>query len=245
MYGWIGKMLWVDLGKSELNEETLDPQVAKNYIGGRGLGIHYLLKGLDPKCDPFSAENLLVMATGPLTGTGAPTGSRYMVMTKSPLTGAITCSNSGGYFPRELKRSGFDAIVFTGRAESPVYLWIEQGKAELRAADHLWGRNTHDTTALLLQETDEKARIACIGPAGERQVLFASIMNDRDRAAGRSGVGAVMGSKNLKAVVVRGKDKIPLADKIGFKALNKQVLDRFKKGVKKTPLGLTINGTAG
>jgi len=245
MHGWVGKILWVDLGKAELNEETLDPQVAKDYIGGRGLGIHYLLKGLDPKCDPFSTENLLVMATGPLTGTGAPTGSRYMVMTKSPLTGAITCSNSGGYFPRELKRSGFDGIVFMGRAESPMYLWIEQGKAELREASHLWGKNTHDTTDLLLQETDTKARIACIGPAGERRVLFASIMNDRDRAAGRSGVGAVMGSKNLKAVVVRGKGKISLADKIGFKTLNKQILDRFKKEVRETPLGLTINGTAG
>ncbi len=245
MHGWVGKILWVDLGKAELNEETLDPQVAKDYIGGRGLGIYYLLRGLNPKCDPLSSENILVMATGPLTGTGAPTGSRYMVMTKSPLTGAVTCSNSGGYFPRELKRSGFDGIVFIGRAKTPVYLWIEQGKSELREAGHLWGKNTHDTTDLLLQETDAKARIACIGPAGERQVLFASIMNDRDRAAGRSGVGAVMGSKNLKAVVVRGKDKIPLADKIGFKALNKQILDGFKKGVKETPLGLTVNGTAG
>jgi aldehyde:ferredoxin oxidoreductase len=135
------------------------------------------------------------MATGPLTGTGAPTGARYMVMTKSPLTGAITCSNSGGMFPTELKRAGFDAIIISGRAESPVYLWIDQGKAEIRKADHLWGKNTHETTDTLLTETDARARVACIGPAGEKGVLFASIINDKHRAAGRSGVGAVMGSK--------------------------------------------------
>lgn len=245
MFGWRGKVLFVDLTEGKLSEEKLDPNVAKDYIGGRGLGIFYLNQYVDPRCDPFSPQNLLIMATGPLTGTGAPTGARYMAMTKSPLTGAITCSNSGGFFPTELKRSGFDAIIFKGRSESPVYLWIEHGKAELRAADHLWGKDTHETTDTLLQETDTKAKVACIGPAGERQVLFASIMNDKDRAAGRSGVGAVMGSKNLKAVVVRGKGKIPLADTGRFKAFNKQILDRFKQDVKETPLGLTVNGTAG
>ena len=185
------------------------------------------------------------MATGPLTGTGAPTGARYMVMTKSPLTGAITCSNSGGMFPRELKKTGYDALIFTGKASEPVYLFINNGKAELRNAKHLWGQTTHATTDRLLKETDSKAKIACIGPAGEKKVLFASIMNDKDRAAGRSGVGAVMGAKNLKAVVVRGKEKIQLADKARFNAFNKDILDRFKADVKKTPLGLTLNGTAG
>jgi aldehyde:ferredoxin oxidoreductase len=245
MYGWKGKVLRVDLTKGETRVESLDPGIAKDYIGGRGLGIYYLNEEVDPNCDPLSPENMIVMANGPLTGTRAPTGARYMVMTKSPLTGAITCSNSGGRFPTEMKRAGYDVVIFTGRAKRPVYLWINQGKAELRSAEHLWGKNTHETTDLLLADTDPKARVACIGPAGERLVLFASIMNDKDRAAGRSGVGAVMGSKNLKAVVVRGDEKIALKDEDRFKAFNKQILDKFKEAAKVTPVGLRINGTAG
>jgi aldehyde:ferredoxin oxidoreductase len=245
MHGWTGKILRVDLSAGIISHEVLDPAIYKDYIGGRGLGIYYLNKELDPKCDPLSPENLLVMATGPLTGTGAPTGARYMVMTKSPLTGAITCSNSGGMFPTELKRTGLDAIVISGQAKEPVYLWIDRGQAELRSAAHLWGKNTHETTDSLVNETDARARVACIGPAGEKKVLFASIMNDHNRAAGRSGVGAVMGSKNLKAVVVRGKNSVEFADKDRFTAFNKEILDRFKENVKKTPLGLTLHGTAG
>jgi aldehyde:ferredoxin oxidoreductase len=245
MGGWISKILRVDLMTGKCTIESLDPVVAKDYIGGRGLGIYYLNQEVDPKTDPLSPDNLLVMATGPLTGTGAPTGARYMVMTKSPLTGAITCSNSGGLFPTELKRAGFDAIVISGRAEAPVYLWIDQGNADIRKADHLWGKNTHDTSDVLLAETDAKAKVACIGPAGEKGVLFASIINDKHRAAGRSGVGAVMGSKNLKAVVVKGKGRISLADPDRFKDVNKKIMDIFKEGIKETPLGLTVNGTAG
>ncbi len=245
MNGWMGKILRVNLTTGACTEEPLDPSEVKKYIGGRGLGIHLLGQAVEAGIDPFSPENPIIMATGPLTGTGAPTGARYMVMTKSPLTGAITCSNSGGMFPTEFKRTGFDAIIFTGRSEKPVYLWLDREKAELRAADHLWGKNTHDTTDALLAETEANAKVACIGPAGEKGVLFASIMNDKDRAAGRSGVGAVMGSKNLKAVVVKGKGRIPLADPDRFKAFNKQILDAFKQGVKETPLGLTVNGTAG
>jgi aldehyde:ferredoxin oxidoreductase len=245
MNGWMGKMLRVDLGSGAIRDEILDPTVLKDYIGGRGLGIYLLNRELDPGCDPLSPENLLVMATGPLTGTGAPTGARYMVMTKSPLTGAITCSNAGGRFPTELKRSGYDGIVFTGRSHQPVYLSIIDGKAELRDAAHLWGKTTHETTDILLDETDAKARVACIGPAGEQLVRFAAVMNDKDRAAGRSGVGAVMGSKNLKAVAVRGKARVALADPERFKAFNNEILDTFKTAVKQTPLGLTVNGTAG
>jgi aldehyde:ferredoxin oxidoreductase len=245
MHGWQGKILWVDLGKGTVDAKPLDPQIAKDYIGGRGLGIYYLNQLVDPRCEPFDAENLLIMATGPLTGTGAPTGARYMVMTKSPLTGAITCSNSGGRFPAEFKRTGYDAIIFSGKSEAPVYLYLDTQKAELVDAGHLWGRDTHRTTDELLAETDPKARVACIGPAGEKKVLFASIMNDKHRAAGRSGVGAVMGSKNLKAVVVKGKGRIPLADPDRFKAFNKKIMDTFKQGIKETPLGLTVNGTAG
>jgi aldehyde:ferredoxin oxidoreductase len=246
MYGWMGKILRVDLSKGSCTDESLDPGIIKDYIGGRGLGIYLLNKEGDPKGDPLSPGNPMIWASGPLTGTGAPTGARYMVMTKSPLTGAVTCSNSGGMFPTEFKKTGFDAIVFSGRSENPVYLWIDQGKkAELRSAVHLWGKDTHQTTEILKEETHKRARVACIGPAGERKVLFASIMNDKHRAAGRSGVGAVMGSKNLKAVVVRGKDKIKLAEPERFKAFNKKVLDDFKEGIKEAPLGLTVNGTAG
>ena len=245
MFGWMGKILLVNLTDGNVKVENLDLHILKDYVGGRGLGIYYLNKLVDPKCDPLSPDNVLVMATGPLTGTGAPTGARYMVMTKSPLTGAITCSNSGGMFPTEFKRTGYDAILFTGRSERPIYLWLDQETAEIRAADHLWGKNTHQTTDILLAETDDKARVACIGPAGEKGVLFASIMNDKHRAAGRSGVGAVMGSKNLKAVVVKAKGRVPLADSGRFKSFNKQILDTFKEGIKETPLGLTVNGTAG
>jgi aldehyde:ferredoxin oxidoreductase len=245
MYGWRGRILRVDLTNGELKEENLDPKVARDYIGGRGLGVYYLNNSMDPNLDPLSPENLMVMATGPLTGTGAPTGARYMVVTKSPLTGAITCSNSGGRFPTELKRSGFDALLFIGRAPEPVYLWIDRGRAELRRGENLWGKTTHETTDELLSETHPEAKVACIGPAGERLVLFASIINDKDRAAGRSGVGAVMGSKNLKAIVVRGEGKIPLADEARFKKINSAVLRKFKDITKENPPPLRVNGTAG
>ena len=245
MNGWMGRILRVDLTRGEMREVPLDRDVAKDYIGGRGLGIYFLNRELDPDCEPLAPDNLLVMATGPLTGTGAPTGARYMIMTKSPLTGAITCSNAGGRFPTELKRAGFDGLIFAGQAKRPVYLWIDNGQAELRDAAHLWGRSTHAATDMLREETDPRARVACIGPAGERLVRFAAVMNDKDRAAGRSGVGAVMGSKNLKAVVVRGRGQISLANPERFKTFNQEILGRFKAANKKTPLGLTVNGTAG
>ncbi len=242
MNGWIGKVLRVDLTLNEIKEELLDPKIARDYIGGRGLGVYYLNKELDPRADPFSPENLLIMATGPLTGTKTPTGARYMVMTKSPLTGSITCSNSGGMFPAELKRAGFDAVLFTGRAAGPVYLWINRGQAELRRAEHIWGRTVPETTDTLVNELDPKAKVACIGPAGENLVLFASIMNDKHRAAARSGVGAVMGSKNLKAVVVRGNNKVPLADEDRFREHNAKVLTAFKE--KNNPPVLRVYGTS-
>ncbi|MCK5348875.1 MAG: aldehyde ferredoxin oxidoreductase, partial [Desulfobacula sp.] len=131
MNGWMGKILRIDLTQGKLTQEQLSPEVIKQYIGGRGLGIYFLNKELDPECDPLSSDNLIVMATGPLTGTGAPTGARYMVMTKSPLTGAITCSNSGGMFPREFKKTGFDALIISGKAKEPVYLNIDNDNIEL------------------------------------------------------------------------------------------------------------------
>jgi len=245
MYGWTGKVLRVDLAGGEVDVEQLDMKAAKEYIGGRGLGIYYLNKEVNPSCEPLSPENMLVMAVGPLTGTTTPTASRYMVMTKSPLTGALTCSNSGGQFPKELNRAGFDAILFTGRSPEPVYLWVKDGKAELRPAANLWGKTVPETTDALLRETDPKARVACIGPSGERLVLFSAIMNDKDRAAGRAGVGAVMGSKNLKAVVARGTAPVPVADKQRFDEIQKRVMTKFNEAAKAHPSPLSKHGTIG
>ncbi|MFW2366581.1 MAG: aldehyde ferredoxin oxidoreductase N-terminal domain-containing protein, partial [Desulforhopalus sp.] len=244
MFGWKGKLLRVDLTTGTISDELIDQQTAKNYIGGRGLGIYYLNKEVDPTIDPLSPANIIVMATGPLTGTRTPTGARYMIMTKSPLTGAITCSNSGGSFPTEMKLSGYDGIIFSGKSQRPVYLWVDRGRAELRSAEHLWGKTTNETTDLLQEETNAGARVSCIGPAGENGVLFAAIMNDKHRAAGRSGVGAVMGAKNLKAVVVHGDEKIELADEAGFKKLNAEFAATFKEATKDNPPPLRVHGTA-
>ncbi|MCU0538716.1 MAG: aldehyde ferredoxin oxidoreductase family protein [Desulfobacterales bacterium] len=244
MHGWCGTILRVDLTRGRVTTEKLDPRVARAYIGARGFGIYYLRKEVDPRCDPFGPENKIIMAAGPLTGTAAPTGARYVVTTKSPLTGAITCSNSGGNFPAELKKSGHDAIIIEGRSEKPVYLWVNGGRAELRPAEHLWGRSTHQTEEALRRETDEKAKTAVIGPAGENRVLFAAIMNDRDRAAGRAGVGAVMGAKNLKGVAVRGAGEVALADPAAFKAANTRYREAFKAKTKDNPPPLRTHGTA-
>src|SRR5574337_1847583 len=211
MGGWRRGILRVNLTRGTVKKETLDPKLARAYIGGRGLGTKILYDEIDPKVDPLSGNNKLIMATGPLTGTNASTGGRYMVITKSPLTGAIACSNSGGYIGAEIKFCGYDLIVFEGRAKSPVYLWLNNDKVEIRPADKLWGKTTHETEDRLKAETHEEAKVCSIGPAGEKLALTACVMNDKHRAAGRSGVGAVMGSKNLKAVVFRGTRSVKVA----------------------------------
>ena len=226
MKAWHGRILRVNLTDHSTSIENVDQQFAKKYLGGRGWAIKYMMDEMDASVDAFSPENMLIFATGPLTATAAPTGNRYMVVTKSPLTGALTNSNSGGFFPTELKRTGFDMIIFEGKSPEPVYLWINDDEVEFRSACHLWGKNVPDTDDIVLQETDPKARVACIGPAGENLVLFASIMNDKHRAAGRSGVGAVMGSKNLKAVAVRGTQAVEIA--------NPKEMDRVCKEMQKT-----------
>jgi aldehyde:ferredoxin oxidoreductase len=243
MKGWIGKILRVNLTKGEWRVEELDRNVAEKFIGGRGLGSKILYDEIDPKVDPLSPDNKLILATGPLTGTSASAAGRYMAITKSPLTGTIACSNSGGHFGAELKFAGFDLIVIEGKSKDPVYLYIEDGKVEIRDAKHLWGKTTHEATDQILSETDMDARVACIGPAGEKLVRFACIINDKHRAAGRSGVGAVMGSKNLKAVAVKGSGSVQVADKEAFR---KATLDGFQK-VKANPVssqGLPAYGTA-
>ncbi len=216
MYGWIGNMIRVNLSDKTIKLEKLDNDDLKNYIGARGLGTRLYTKEVDPKIDPLSSENKMIFVTGPLTGTLAGSGGRFNVVTKGPLNGTIAASNSGGNFGPELKFAGYDGIIFEGRAEKPVYLWINNDEIELRDAEDLWGKDAHDTTDLIKAATDDEAKVACIGPAGENLVKFACIMNEYNRAAGRSGVGAVMGSKNLKAVAVRGTRGIQIADKEGF-----------------------------
>jgi aldehyde:ferredoxin oxidoreductase len=210
--GWTGTVLRIDLGRGEIRREALDPGWARDYVGGRGIGARYLWEELDPEVEPLSPGNLLVFATGPLTGTNASCGARYMVVTKGALTGAITTSNSGGRFGPELKFAGYDALLFEGRAERPVYLWIFDDRIELRPADRLWGQGVWETEDAIRRETGvAECSVAAIGPAGENLVRFAAIVNDRFRAAGRSGVGAVMGSKNLKAIAVRGTGAVRVA----------------------------------
>jgi aldehyde:ferredoxin oxidoreductase len=203
--GWARKILRVNLTAGTCTPEPLNMQWANEYLGSRGLGTKYLSEEIDPKVDPLSPANKMIMATGPLTGTMASTGGRYTVITKGPLTGAIACSNSGGYFGAELKFAGWDMIIFEGKSPKPVYLFIENDKAELRDASHLWGKTTWDTEEIIkTSHQDPQIKVSSIGRAGENQVLYACVVNDLHRAAGRSGVGAVMGSKNLKAVALRG-----------------------------------------
>ncbi len=202
---WAGKILRVDLNKGTVKSEPLNMDWARQYIGSRGLATKYLVEEVDAKVDPLSAGNKIIWATGPLTGTMASTGGRYTVVTKSPLTGAIACSNSGGYWGAELKMAGWDMVIFEGQSAKPVYLFIQDDVAELRDASHLWGKTVFETEGTLKKQLqDPQVRVSSIGGAGENQVLFAAVVNDLHRAAGRSGVGAVMGSKNLKAIAVRG-----------------------------------------
>ena len=202
---WAGKILRVDLSAGTVKSEPTNMQWAREYLGSRGLATKYLVEEVDAKVDPLSPANKLIWATGPLTGTMASTGGRYTVVTKGPLTGAVACSNSGGHWGAELKMAGWDMVIIEGRSDKPVYLYINDDVAELRDAGHLWGQSVWKTEeALKKAHQDPQLRISSIGRAGENQVLFAAVVNDLHRAAGRSGVGAVAGSKNLKAIAVRG-----------------------------------------
>ncbi len=227
--GWTRKILRVDLGAGTCTAEDLNMDWAQDYLGSRGLASKYLVEEVDPKVDPLSPGNKLIMATGPLTGTMASTGGRYTVVTKGPLTNAIACSNSGGYFGAEMKFAGWDMIIFEGRSGKPVYLHVEDDRAELRDAAHLWGTSTWHTEEQIRKELqDPQLKISSIGKAGENGVLYACVVNDLHRAAGRSGVGAVMGAKNLKAVAIRGtKGFANIADPDAFMKITaekKQIL---------------------
>ncbi|MFW9812863.1 MAG: aldehyde ferredoxin oxidoreductase family protein [Candidatus Thorarchaeota archaeon] len=205
-------ILHVNLSDKSIRREQISPDIFKQYLGGRGLGVKLLYDNLAPGTDALSPDNLLIFAVGPSTATRVPTGGRFVVVTKSPTTGTIFDSHAGGYFGAQLRRAGFAAVVFHGKSDSPVYLWINDDDVEIRDASKVWGKDVYDATDLLLQETDSKAQVACIGPAGENLGLMAAIMTDKHRAAGRGGVGAVMGSKHLKAIVAKGTGEVGIHD---------------------------------
>jgi aldehyde:ferredoxin oxidoreductase len=203
-YGAMEKILWADLSTGEMRDEIVEEKTFRKYLGGYGLGAHILFDRQKPGVDPLGPENILGFVTGLLTGTDAVGGSRYSVVGKSPLTGGWGDANSGGEFGPHLKFSGYDAVFFTGASERPVYLHINNGVAVLKDASHIWGLDTFETEEALRAEHGKDLQVACIGPAGEKLALIASVMNNKGRAAARSGLGAVMGSKKLKAVAVQG-----------------------------------------
>ncbi len=202
---WTKKILRVNLTEGTCVGEPLNMEWADQYLGQRGLATRYLVEEIDPGCDALSADNKMIMATGPLTGTMASTGGRYSVICKSPLTGTVACSNSGGFIGAEMKNAGWDMIIFEGKSPEPVYLYLENEKAELIPANDLWGKSVWETDEEIhKRHQDSQIRIAAVGRAAESGCLYAAVVNDLHRAAGRSGVGTVMASKNLKAVAVRG-----------------------------------------
>jgi len=228
MDGYCGKIIRVDVTSLTCNVETLDETLPGNYIGGRGIGVKLLFDEVDPKTDPLGPDNKMIIATGPLTGSGVSSACRYCVVTKSPLNHCSTSSNSGGHWGPELKFAGYDAIIIEGMAKVPVYLNILDDKIELLDAGDLWGKFTIETTAIL-QNRHKGCRVLNIGPGGEKLSGMAAVMNDEDRAAARNGVGAVLGAKKLKAICVKATNrKIAVADKATLKALYKKNLLKIK-----------------
>ncbi len=228
MYGYNGKVLRINLKERTCKSEDLDLDKAKKFIGCRGLGVKTLFDEIDPKIDALSPENKFIIVTGPLTGAPVPTSGRFMVVTKAPLTGTIGISNSGGKWGVDLKKAGWDMVIVEDKADSPVYIEIVDDKVEIKDASQLWGKVTSETTKELEKITENKSKVLCIGPGGERLSLMAAVMNDVDRTAARGGVGAVMGSKNLKAITVKGTGKIALADKEKVKKVSIEKITTLK-----------------
>lgn len=240
-YGLMGKILRVDLSQGRITEEPLSASLARKYIGGAGLATRYLYDEVPRKTDPLGGDNKLIFMSGPLTGTSSASASRYSVVAMSPLTGIWGHANSGGSFGPALKRSGYDGLIIEGVSQSPVYLTIVDGHAELKSGDKLWGKTVPETEDTINASADKKFTIASIGPAGENLVRYAAIMNNKHRAAGRCGLGAVMGSKKLKAVACVGKQKIDLADKESFRKVAKQQSELLDESILK--VGFETFGT--
>lgn len=229
--GYTGKMLFVDLTTGKIEEKGLTDEMAMNFIGGYGIGAKVLYNMMKPGADPLGPDNVIGFVTGPLNGTGSLMGQRYIVVCKSPVTGGWNDANSGGFFGPELKKAGFDAVFVTGAAKSPVYIWINDGKAEIRDASKIWGKDTVESLEMLIEETGEqRLRASLIGPAGENLSMIAAVMNEEHRAAARGGPGAVMGSKKLKALAVRGTRKVPVADPEKLREVNRSIRDAAQNG---------------
>lgn len=237
-----GKILRVNLSTGQILEQPLNEAWAEKYIGGKGLGIRYLFDLVGPETDPYSPENVIILMTGPLTGTIASTMSRMANVTKSPATGTMSDSYSGGYFPAELKFAGYDGVIISGKAPKPTYLVIKDGMVELKDASHLWGKKVFETTDLIIKESGENPRhyqdgpkVGCIGPAGENRVRYAAVAYDKHHFAGRGGTGAVMGSKNLKAISVRGTKQAKALSVNSEPAFVGMVREVIKKDIQQNP----------
>jgi len=243
--GWIGNVLSVDLTKQTVTRENLDPEMAKKYVGGIGLGIKIVYDEVQPGMDAFDEATPLVFVTGPMTGTSAISSGAYGIVTKSPLVPTMmTQGTANGFFGLRLKQAGFDVVIIRGKSEKPVYLWINDGEAELRDASEVWGLNVGETEARLKEKVDQKsASVSCIGIAGENMVRYAAVCSDFGHIVASGGIGAVMGSKKLKAVVAYGTQKVPIYDEQKLK----EVCDEWRTRIKESEvaMGLKAYGTGG
>ncbi|MBN1177069.1 MAG: aldehyde ferredoxin oxidoreductase family protein [Dehalococcoidales bacterium] len=228
----MGKLLFVDLSSGKMTEETPDESLCRDYVGGYGIGARLLYDRMKAGVDPLGPENIFGLMTGPLTGSPAIGGARYQAVAKSPLTGGWGDANSGGFFGPYLKFAGYDGVFFTGISEKPVYLFVDDGKAELKDASRLWGKDTYYTEDTLRNEHGGESKVICIGPAGEKLSLVASIQTHKGDAAARGGMGTVMGSKKIKAVVVRGNKKVPIADMDTANRLRKEHIEDLQEFMK-------------
>lgn len=225
--GYMGKMLFVDLTRKECHEEALSEELRRDFMGGYGIGARILYERMKPRVDPLGPDNMLGFMTGPLTGTPTMCSGRFVVMGKSPLTGTWGDANCGGDFGPNLKFAGFDGAFFSGAASGPVYLYIENGKPEIKDATQLWGKDCLETEDMLKGIHGKDTSVACIGPSGEKLSLISAIINEKGRAAARSGLGAVMGAKKLKAIAVKGNMKMPIADETKAKQLRRKYLPQL------------------
>lgn len=245
MHGYTGQILYVNLSNGKTKTETLSEEFAKKYIGGTGFGIKMLLDNQKPGIDPFDPENPLIFVTGPFAGTMAPTTGKYGVFAKSPQSNLLGEGYSTGFFGPELKRAGYDIVVIKGKSEKPAYLWIDDDSIQILDAKHLWGKTTWETETAIREELgDFYIRVATIGPAGENLVKIGCIINDHWRAIGRTGLGAVMGSKNLKAIAVRGTNDMTVADPEGLREHCLELYEEMSHGpntVKYRTLGTPAN----
>jgi aldehyde:ferredoxin oxidoreductase len=232
MKGYHGKLLWVNLTSGQVRDELLNPNYVERFVGGSGLATRYLYDLIDAETDPLGPGNVLIVMPGPLTGTRAPLCGRHTLVGRSPLTGLLGESNVGGFVGAELRHAGYDGIIVTGQSSAPVWLYVHEGQAELRDAEDLWGLDTFETQATIKETLeDTRVRVGCIGPAGENQVYYAAVAHDNARMAGRTGLGAVMGAKQLKAIAVRGTGTAGLANEARFNDVAREMKKTFKDDV--------------